>query len=142
MTVDEVKKLLKSLSTIKTLVKSRERQYNNALKYIELQQAQDYSSPRVSGSCTGSSVEMAVIRLERYKERYLEACEKMFIIEDKIETLLPLLDIEEQSLVVDRFMNDIPLYRLYEKYAYSFDRIKHKYSEIFKKLAGNFVEHW
>lgn len=141
MTVDEVKKLLKSLSTIKTLVKSRERQYNNALKYIELQQAQDYSSPRVSRSGAESPVEMAVIRLECYKERYLEACEKMFIIEDKIEALLPLLDVEEQSLVVDRFMNDIPMYRLYEKYAYSFDRLKHKYSEIFKKLSNDFVEH-
>lgn len=141
MTVDEVKKLLKSLSSIKTLVKSRERQYNNAFKYIELQKAQDYSAVKVNSSGVNSPVEMAIIRLERYKERYLEACEKMFIIEDKIEALLPLLDVEEQSLVVDRFMNDIPLYRLYEKYAYSFDRIKHKYSEIFKKLAENFVEH-
>lgn len=136
MTVDEVKKLLKSLSALKTLVKSRERQYNNALKYIELQKAQDYSSPRVSGSGAGSSVEMAVIRLERYKERYLEACEKMFIIEDKIEALLPLLDIEEQSLVVDRFMNDIPLYRLYEKHFYTYDTLKDKYKKIYKKLAN------
>lgn len=135
MTVDEVKKLLKSLSAIKTLVKSRERQYNNALKYIELQRAQDYSTPRVSRSDAESPVEIAAIRLERYKERYLEACEKMFIIEDKIEALLPLLDIEEQSLVVDRFMNDIPMYRLYEKYSYSYDRLKHKYVEIYQKIS-------
>lgn len=136
MTVDEVKKLLKSLSALKTLVKSRERQYNNALKYIELQRAQDYSSPRVSRSGAESSVEMAVIRLERYKERYLEACEKMFIIEDKIEALLPLLDIEEQSLVVDRFMNDIPLYRLYEQHFYTYDTLKDKYKKIYKKLSS------
>lgn len=135
MTVDEVKNLLKSLSAIKTLVKSRERQYNNALKYIELQRAQDYSSPRVSRSGVESSVEMAVIRLERYKERYLEACEKMFIIEDKIEALLPLLDVEEQSLVVDRFMNDIPLYRLYEQHFYTYDTLKDKYKKIYKKLS-------
>lgn len=135
MTTDEIKKLLKSLSAAKTLVKSRERQYNNALKYIELQSAQDYSIVKVKSSGAESPVEMAVIRLERYKERYLDACEKMFIIEDKIEALLPLLDVEEQSLVVDRFMNDIPMYRLYEKYSYSYDRLKHKYVEIYQKIS-------
>lgn len=136
MTIDEVKVLLKSLAKAKAVCRAREWQYKSCRKNLESLKACDYSAPRISGgNIAVSSVEQAILRMEQYKERYQTACTKLFAIEDKIEILLPLLDDTEQALVIDRFMNDVPMFRLYEKYYYTFDGLKDKYKKIYIKIA-------
>lgn len=80
-------------------------------------------------------VEKAAFRVIELEAEYIQACDKMFILEDKIADILPLLDAMEQNLVIDRFMNNLEMPKLSNKYFYTPDSLKNKYTKIYKKIA-------
>lgn len=136
MTVEEVKELLKSLGRAKSLVYVRESQYKRCKENLGALQAMDYTRVGMSRQSERvSSVERQAERLYEYEDKYLSACNKLFEIEDKIERCLLFIDDTEKSLVIDRFMNETPLFRVSRNYNYSYDRIKHKFSEIYNKIS-------
>lgn len=135
MTIEEVKKLLKSLSSAKSLVYMKKRQLNFYLKHLDMLKAVDYSKTKICTSEMISCVEMAVMKIETYQEQYTQAMNRMFAIEDKISECVQCLTADEKKLIIERFMDDTPLFQLSKTHHYTRDSLNNKFYKIYKKIA-------
>lgn len=136
MTYKEVSELLKSYIKKLKLLKLKQEQLSEKKAELTSIKATDYSKSGGKSFSIESVIEKSIILIEKYEEQSLILQTEIFEIEDKIAGFLPMLDELEQSLIIERYMNCKPMCIIAKKYHYSYERIRHKYCDIVKKISN------
>lgn len=134
MSYEEVKDILNSYLTKKKLYDALTRSINTILDTCL--KGVNYDLNFSSNNVT-SSVEKAVEKVEKYRTSRDTIMSDMFELEDKISTMIVFLRDDEQALIIDRYINGIPLYKLAKNNGYTYESMRNKFVKITKKLSKN-----
>lgn len=143
MTVDEVKKMLYSYKTANTQVYITKRMYERRRERLpEPLRATDYCKPFVRGGSKESIEEQIAIaaeelHLDKYRAAYEKACEDMFRIEDEFAKAIECLNDTEKEILIARFMDCKPVYKVAQEFNYTYESIFDKCHKIYRKIARN-----
>ena len=117
MTFTETKELLKDLKAA--------RKYACRLKRDLKELESDYGALHASGEreiaavgVVSSPVERIVVRIEKAREGFAKALERVFDLEDQIAEAMEGLTYEEKNILTDYYMRDRTHYQLAREYGY------------------------
>lgn len=140
MTYDEMRTILAGLKQKKRLMRSAQRQIEEAREQIDCLNGRDYGGAAVQGGIKEPAAERFVEHLERLEKRYETLKAEVFAAEDYISEHLPALSEIEQAIIIDRYMGNKSWRRIQQEYHYE-DRQPYRIAErAIKKLAGAWKE--
>lgn len=134
MTFTETKELLKDLKAA--------RMYACRLKMDLKELESDYGALRASGEreiaavgVVSSPVERILVRIEKAREGFARALERVFDLEDRIAEAMEGLTYEEKNILTDYYMRDKTHYRLAREYGYCERHIKRLKDSAIRNLS-------
>lgn len=140
MTYEEMKAMLDGLKQKKRLLRSVQRQIEEAREQIDCLRGQNYSDIAVQGGEKEPSAERFVEHIERLEKRYEKLMTEVFAVEDYISEHLSVLSEIEQAIIIDRYMGNKSWRRIQQEYHYE-DRQPYRIAErAIRKLAGIWKE--
>ena len=104
MTYEEMKKMLDGLKQKKRLMRSVQRQIEEAREQIDCLNGRDYGGAAVQGGVKEPAAERFIEHRERLERRYKALMAEAFSTEDYISEHLSALSETEQSIIIDRYM--------------------------------------
>lgn len=99
-----LKSELKEITQLRQVLRAKQRQIEEAERYISVSSPKLGSTP-VQGGETISPQERFVIHLERLYAQYNSAMDKLFSLEDKFSDSIQTLSATEQAILIDRYLN-------------------------------------
>ena len=130
MTYEEVKEVLHSYLKKLRLYKTYSELVNAARQDLDGLKAVDYGAIKVQGGIGSNSTEKAILRLDKLLSRKDKIMEEMFELEDKIAELITYLNDEEQTLIIDRYMQGASFRKIANKYCYDYNALCNKFTKI------------
>ena len=134
MTFTETRDLLKDLKAA--------RKYACRLKRDLKELESDYGALHASGEreiaavgVVSSPVERIVVRIEKAREGFARALERVFDLEDQIAEAMEGLTYEEKNILTDYYMRDRTHYQLAREYGYTDRNIKYMKNKAIKRLS-------
>lgn len=134
MTFTETRELLKDLKAA--------RKYACRLKRDLKELESDYGALHASGEreiaavgVVSSPVERIVVRIEKAREGFAKALERVFDLEDRIAEAMEGLTYEERNILTDYYMRDRTHYQLAREYGYTDRNIKYMKNKAIKRLS-------
>ena len=141
MTVETVKRKLKSVRNLKVRLMALEQRINEIDEEIDGVSAVDYGKEKVKSS-NGNAIESRYIRqMDRLKDlqcEYDAIFNDLCAVEDELGERMKRLNPTEYQVVYERYMKGIrllPLNGAAKKFGYSLDGIKTIQKRAFKKMA-------
>ena len=138
MTYEEMKKMLDGLKQKKRLMRSVQRQIEEAREQIDCLNGRDYGGTAVQGGVKEPAAERLVEHLERLENRYAELMAEVFAAEDYISEHLPALSEIEQAIIIDRYMGNKSWRRIQQEYHYGEANPYRIVQKAIKKLAKDY----
>lgn len=134
MTFTETRELLKDLKAA--------RKYACRLKRDLKELESDYGALHASGEreiaavgVVSSPVERIVVRIEKAREGFARALERVFDLEDQIAEAMEGLTYEERNILTDYYMRDRTHYQLAREYGYCVRSINYAKNRAIRKLS-------
>lgn len=134
MTFTETRELLKDLKAA--------RKYACRLKRDLKELESDYGALQASGEreiaavgVVSSPVERIVVRIEKAREGFARALERVFDLEDQIAEAMEGLTYEERNILTDYYMRDRTHYQLAREYGYCVRSINYAKNRAIRKLS-------
>lgn len=135
MTYDEMKKTLDSLWQKKRLLRSVQRQLEEAREQVDCLSGVNYEKVAVQGGEKIPAAERFIEHIERLEDRYEEVMSEVFAIEDMISAHLSDLTDIEQAIIIDRYMLRKSWRKIQQEHNYE-ERQPYRIAEsAIKKLA-------
>lgn len=136
MTFNETKQKLERLSQIDKNIESMlfdlERLKSRYVKAI------DYTDIHIASSKSHSGIEMIIEMLDKKEERLMKLMFEKEVLVEWFENSIKNLDNDEQAILRDRYVNNMSISKLINKYFYA-DKtgISRKISRIIAKMTTN-----
>lgn len=134
MTFTETRELLKDLKAA--------RKYACRLKRDLKELESDYGALHASGEreiaavgVVSSPVERIVVRIEKAREGFAKALERVFDLEDQIAEAMEGLTYEERNILTDYYMRDRTHYQLAREYGYCERSVRYLKNRAIEKIA-------
>lgn len=133
MTYNEAKDKLKTLKSLKRLVRAKARQIQEEREQISIT-AVDYSKEHVSGGTATPMQQRFAEHMEKLEAEYDRLLDRMREVEDMLaEHLGELTDIE-QAIIVERYMHNKSWRQIEREYCYSHDYIMELHHRAIKRM--------
>ena len=140
MTYEEMKKMLDEMKHKKSLLRTVQRQIQEAREQIDCLRAQDYGVIAVQGGVKEPAAERFVEHIERLEKRYEALLSEVFEAEDYISEHLPQLSAIEQTIIIERYIHGKSWRKIQEEHHYE-ERQPYRIAErATKKLAAKLKE--
>lgn len=134
MTFTETRELLKDLKAA--------RKYACRLKRDLKELESDYGALQASGEreiaavgVVSSPVERIVVRIEKAREGFARALERVFDLEDQIAEAMEGLTYEERNILTDYYMRDRTHYQLAREYGYCERSVRYLKNRAIEKIS-------
>lgn len=135
MTYEEMRTMLDGLKQKKRLMRSVQRQIEEAREQIDCLNGRDYGGAAVQGGVKEPAAERFIEHLERLERRYETLMTDVFSAEDYIAEHLPALSEIERAIIIDRYMGNKSWRRIQQEYHYEERQPYNILKRAIKKLA-------
>lgn len=140
MTYEDMRTMLDGLKDKKWLMRSVQRQIEEAREQIDGLNGRDYGGAAVQGGVKEPAAERFVEHLERLERRYEALMAEVFSAEDYIAEHLPALSEIEQAIIIDRYMGNKSWRRIQQEHHYGEAHPYRIAERAIKKLASEWKE--
>lgn len=137
MTYEEMKKMLDDLKQKKRLMRSVQRQIEEAREQIDCLNGRDYGGAAVQGGVKEPAAERFVEHIERLEKRYEALLSEVFAAEDYISEHLPKLSAIEQAIIIDRYMHGKSWRKIQQEYHYVDRQLYRIANSAIKKISSD-----
>lgn len=96
----------------------------------------DYSKVNVRGGGYSAAIETVIARKNELEEKLARALENKYTVETEVREYISVLSNKDhdQDILLDKYIELLPLKVIKNKYYYSYEYLKNKYTNCYKKL--------